>query len=80
AGACSAGDDPMPLISALRESAEVVTVLPHDGAQVTHPQESELILDWLETPGTRLVDLEGVWTCPVGGAGGSGEALHRLPA
>ncbi len=78
AGVCSAGDDPIPMISALRESAEVVTVFPHENAQVTHPQESELILDWLETPGTRLVDLEGVWTCPVGGAGGSGERLPKV--
>lgn len=72
-----AGLDPLPLIGALRGSAEVV----HDPADkngvATHPQESELILDWLETPGTRLVDLDGVWTCPVGGAGAQREALSE---
>ncbi|MEZ5097583.1 MAG: DEDD exonuclease domain-containing protein [Nocardioides sp.] len=31
--------------------------------------ESEQILRWLETPGVRLVDVEGDWACPVAGAG-----------
>ncbi len=80
AGVCPAGHNPLPMISALRDSAEVVKPLPEGNGQVTHPQESELILDWLETPGTRLVDLEGVWTCPVGGAGGSRDDLQMLRA
>jgi DNA polymerase III subunit epsilon len=63
------GADPMPHIEALRASAEVVS--PPDGpAPAAHPEETELVLRWLETPGTRLVHLEGgPWTCPVGGAG-----------
>ncbi|HKJ12095.1 MAG TPA: DEDD exonuclease domain-containing protein [Ornithinimicrobium sp.] len=69
AGVCrtTPGRDPMPQIEALRRSAEAV---PDPGAVggAALPQESELILDWLETPGTRLVDVEGQWTCPVGGA------------
>ena len=40
------------------------------------PEETELILRWLESPGTRLVDLDGEWTCPVGGAGASRAALE----
>ena len=31
-------------------------------------EEAEKILRWLETPGVRIVDLDGQWTCPVGGA------------
>ena len=31
-------------------------------------EESEKILRWLESPGVRLVHVEGEWTCPVGGA------------
>jgi len=63
-----AGVSPLPTIDALRISAEVVPV-PGPTGFAAHPQESELILDWLETPGVRLVDLWGEWTCPVGGAG-----------
>lgn len=70
-----AGMDPLPLIAALRGSAEVVHDPTDDNAVTTHAQESELILDWLETAGTRLVDLDGVWTCPVGGAGAQQEAF-----
>jgi DNA polymerase-3 subunit epsilon len=70
AGACrtTPGTDPMPQIEALRSSAEAVPA-PGAGGGAALAQESELVLDWLETPGTRLVDLEGQWTCPVGGAG-----------
>ena len=31
-------------------------------------EETERILRWLESPGIRLVDVDGEWTCPVGGA------------
>jgi DNA polymerase-3 subunit epsilon len=31
-------------------------------------EETERILRWLEAPGLRLVDVDGEWTCPVGGA------------
>ncbi|MGB3827544.1 MAG: DEDD exonuclease domain-containing protein [Ornithinimicrobium sp.] len=80
AGVSPARQDPMPMICALRDSAEVVPAFPRTDEQITHPQESELILDWLETPGTRLVDVDGQWTCPVGGAGASYDALERLGA
>ncbi|HYT09125.1 MAG TPA: DEDD exonuclease domain-containing protein [Mycobacteriales bacterium] len=39
--------------------------------------ETERVLRWLEEPGTRLVELEGVWSCPAYGAGGLGELLER---
>lgn len=63
----SRGVDPRPAIHALRLSAEVVEV-PNPPAPAAHPEETELVLRWLESPGVRLVDVEGEWTCPVGGA------------
>jgi DNA polymerase-3 subunit epsilon len=33
------------------------------------PEETEKVLRWLETPGVRLVSVEGEWSCPVGGGG-----------
>lgn len=68
--------DPMPYVDALRDTAEVVT---HDATSSTLPavpEETELVLRWLESPGTRLVDLDGEWTCPVGGAGRSRAELE----
>lgn len=31
-------------------------------------EETEKILRWLESDGVRLIDVDGEWTCPVGGA------------
>lgn len=64
------GADPMPYVEALRTSAEVVLPAPWP-APAAIPEETEKILRWLETPGVRIVELDGQWTCPVGGAGGA---------
>ncbi len=61
------GADPMPYIAAMRQTAEVVPP-PVGPEPAAHPEETELVLRWLDTPGTRLVDVDGRWTCPVGGA------------
>ncbi|CAN5834049.1 DEDD exonuclease domain-containing protein [soil metagenome] len=51
----------------LRAGAE--TVLPGPGpAPAATPEESELVLRWLEADGVRLVHVDGEWTCPVAGA------------
>lgn len=68
------GADPMPHIDGLRGAAEVVAA-PVAPAPAASPAESDLILSWLDLPGTRLVHLDGSWTCPVGGAEG---ALRRF--
>ena len=69
------GADPMPFVDAVRDSAEVV--LPaHWPAPAAMPEETEKILRWLESPGVRIVDLDGEWTCPVGGAGGARAELE----
>ena len=36
------------------------------------------MLRWLEAPGTRLVTMEGEWTCPVGGAGAARAELEPM--
>lgn len=69
------GADPMPYVDAVRDSAEVV--LPaHWPAPAATPEETEKILRWLESSGVRIVDLDGEWTCPVGGAGGARAELE----
>ena len=30
-----------------------------------HPEETDLLLGWLEQPGVRIVDVDGEWSCPV---------------
>lgn len=63
------GTDPRPTIEALLVTAEDVAPPPLP-ATAAHPEESDLVLRWLEEPGVRLVDIaedEG-WACPVRGA------------
>jgi DNA polymerase-3 subunit epsilon len=49
--------------------AEAETVLPGPGpTPSTTAEETEKILRWLESPGVRLVHVDGEWSCPVGGA------------
>lgn len=67
-----AGADPMPHVAALQASAEVVAAPTGPGTSAL-PAETELVLRWLEAEGTRLVHIDGEWTCPVGGAA----AAHR---
>jgi len=69
------GADPMPYVQALRDSAEVVLPAPWPAPAAT-PEETEKVLRWLEAPGVRIVDLDGEWTCPVGGAGGARAELE----
>ncbi|USQ77552.1 DEDD exonuclease domain-containing protein [Ornithinimicrobium cryptoxanthini] len=71
------GADPMPFIDAVRATAEVVSG-PTAPAPAAHPEETELVLRWLEAPGTRLVTMEGEWTCPVGGAGAARAELEPM--
>jgi DNA polymerase-3 subunit epsilon len=71
------GADPMPYVAALRASAEVVPP-PAPPAPAATPEETEKVLRWLESPGVRIVDLDGQWTCPVGGAGAARAELEPL--
>ncbi len=73
------GADPMPYVDALRVSAEVVAPAAPP-ATAASPEESEKILRWLEAPGVRIVDVDGAWTCPVGGAAAVRAELEPLEA
>lgn len=62
------GADPMVYVATMCATAEVVVApTPADPAALT--EETELLLRWLEEPGVRIVDIDGAWTCPIGGAG-----------
>ena len=67
AGVIPSGASAREWVRGLRDSAE--TVPPGFGpAPAATPDETEVILRWLEAPGVRLVHVEGEWTCPLGGA------------
>ncbi|MFP5335627.1 MAG: DEDD exonuclease domain-containing protein, partial [Actinomycetes bacterium] len=56
-----AGQSPMPYIEALQATAEQVAppLLP---APAAHPEETEKVLRWLDSPGVRLVSVDGEWS------------------
>jgi DNA polymerase III subunit epsilon len=62
------GADPMPYVHSMQATAEVVPAPTPDRPSAL-TEETEILLRWLEAPGVRIVELEGSWTCPVGGAG-----------
>jgi DNA polymerase-3 subunit epsilon len=68
------GANPMPYVEALVQTGEVVIPRPQP-LPAAHPEETELVLSWLEQPGTRLVELEGTWAWPIAGAA---QARFRL--
>jgi len=67
AGVIPRGTDARGYVAGLLASAE--TVLPAPGpVPAATAEESEQVLRWLESPGVRLVDIDGEWVCPVRGA------------
>jgi DNA polymerase-3 subunit epsilon len=64
AGRAERGVPPMPVVEALRATADVV-----DAAHLPWAEESECVLRWLEEPGTRLVAASHPWSMPAYGAG-----------
>ncbi|WP_205474712.1 DEDD exonuclease domain-containing protein [Nocardioides sp. SYSU D00038] len=67
AGVIPPGADAQQYVDELRASAETVLNAPGP-VPAASPEESEKVLRWLESPGIRLVAVEGEWTCPVAGA------------
>src|SRR5690606_20927501 len=63
AGAIPPGDDAHAYVAGLRASAETVRDAPGP-VPAASAEETERILHWLESPGVRLIDVEGEWTCP----------------
>jgi DNA polymerase-3 subunit epsilon len=73
------GAAPRPFIDALADTAETVQggVGPTPAASA---EEMDCILRWLAEPGARLVELDGVWCSPAGGAGGLADWLRAAEA
>jgi DNA polymerase-3 subunit epsilon len=67
AGTIPPGADAHQYVLGLRASAETVATAPGPVPAAT-AEETERILRWLESPGIRLVEVDGEWTCPVAGA------------
>ncbi|MCW2766598.1 MAG: exonuclease protein [Nocardioides sp.] len=67
AGIIPDGADAHAFVGGLRVSAETVTFAPGPVPAAT-AEETERVLRWLESPGIRLIDVEGEWSCPVAGA------------
>lgn len=61
------GADPRPAIDALLATAEDASP-PTLPASAASPEETDLVLRWLEQPGVRLVEVGEGWACPVRGA------------
>jgi DNA polymerase-3 subunit epsilon len=63
----SRGANPRAAIPALLATAEH-TPAPCLPASAAHPEETDIVLRWLEHPGVRLVEVGDGWACPVRGA------------
>jgi DNA polymerase-3 subunit epsilon len=57
----------MPYVDGLVATAETVLATPPPTAAAT-PEEADCIQRWLDLPGTRLIDVDGVWALPAPGA------------
>ncbi len=58
------GEPPLDVATAAVEAAETVAApaLPHPAATI---EETERVAAWLETPGVRLMEIEGTWAWPI---------------
>ncbi|MDO8107954.1 DEDD exonuclease domain-containing protein [Isoptericola sp. b441] len=79
------GVHPRAVLDTLVATAEHVAP-PRAPATAAHPEETELVLSWLEEPGVRLVEVDDGWECPVRGAeafrepGAVAAAVHHGPS
>ncbi len=67
AGTIPPGADAHDFVRLLRSGAETVLAGPGP-TPAASPEESEVVLRWLETPGVRLIEIDGEWSCPLDGA------------
>lgn len=67
AGVIPPSADAHQYVAELRACAETVAQAPGP-VPAASAEETELILRWLSLPGIRLVEINGVWTSPIGGA------------
>jgi DNA polymerase-3 subunit epsilon len=74
AGLAARAVAPKPFIAALRAGADPVAPTP-GGFPAASAEEAECILRWLDSPGVRLVHLDGVWASPRHGSRGLESAV-----
>jgi len=67
AGRIPEGTNARTWVDELRAGAETVVPGPGPAPSATS-EETEKVLRWLESPGVRLIDVDGVWSCPIQGA------------
>jgi DNA polymerase-3 subunit epsilon len=73
------GEDPLPIIDSLCATAETVEA-PVPPAPACHPEEASLVLQWLDSPGVRLVRASEPWAMPVRSAAAHDGALNLASA
>jgi DNA polymerase III subunit epsilon len=80
AGAITApvGTHPRISLETARATAETVPAGGSGPVPCATPEETERILDWLERPETRLVEISSDWASPIGGAARLKPLLARL--
>jgi DNA polymerase III subunit epsilon len=76
AGSAPLGTSVRDMLSGLRATAE--TLPGTDDEQLTSVDETELVLRWMEKPGTRLVEVTGTLACPAPGTGAFNAFLARI--
>lgn len=67
AGVAAPGVHPRSVVDALVATAETVVVGPGP-VPCAGAEEMTAVLRWLGEPGVRLVECDGEWACPAGGA------------
>jgi len=72
------GTHPRISLETARATAETVTAAGPGPVPCATPEETERILDWLERPETRLVEISSDWASPIGGAARLKPLLARL--
>ncbi|MGY1741016.1 MULTISPECIES: DEDD exonuclease domain-containing protein [unclassified Blastococcus] len=78
AGGAPRGSSVRHTLAGLLATAE--TPLGPDGELAATVDETELVLRWMEKPGTRLVEVDGTLACPVPGTGHYSAFLDRVEA
>ncbi|NUT35864.1 MAG: DEDD exonuclease domain-containing protein [Hamadaea sp.] len=74
------GTHPRISLETARVTAETVVASAPGPTPCATPEETERILDWLERPETRLVEVSADWVSPIGGAARLKPLLARLDA
>lgn len=64
AAACPVDVSPLPTVEAVVDSAETVTPRA-PGTPACTVEEAEVVADWFEQPGVRLVEVQGCWAWPL---------------